>query len=101
MEYKRTRVELYPLDLPSPIENHRVTIIWGNDGWRYIPFLNIRDKFTETTYYRQNWEGVIAPPSHVEHDVTWILYSKKPRMWRETGKLQDEIYEERSPSQTK
>lgn len=101
MEYKRTLVEHYPFDFPNPIEKHEVTIVWGNDGWRYIPFLNIRDKFTETTYYRQKWEGVIAHPSHIEYDVTWTLYSQKPLMWRESGKLRDEIYEERSPNQTK
>ena len=101
MEYKRTLVEHYPFDFPNPIEKHQLTIIWGNDGWRYIPFLNIREKFTATKYYREHWDGVVALPTHIENDVIWTLYSQKPLMWRETGKWKDEIYEEKSPNQTK
>lgn len=100
MEYKRTLVEHYLFDFPSPIEKHEVTIIWGNDGWRYIPFLNIRDKFTYTKYYLEHWEGVVAMPEYIENNVTWTLYSHQPRMWRESGKLRDEIYEVKGPNQT-
>lgn len=100
MEYKRTPVEHYPFDFPKALETHVVTIIWGNDGWRYIPFLNIRDKFTSKKYYMEKWEGVVAPPCSIEMDVTWTLYSQKPRMWREVSNSKDEIYEVKNPSQT-
>lgn len=99
MEYKRTPVEHYLLDFPSPVEKHELTIIWGNDGWRYIPFLKLRDRFTETKYFLERWEGVIAIPTHTE-SVTWTLYSHQPRMWRESGQWKDEIYEVKNPNQT-
>jgi hypothetical protein len=100
MEYKRTLVEHYPFDFPSPLEKHELTIIWGDDGWRYIPFLKLRDRFTQGKYYMQRWEGVLAMPRHIENDVTWTLYSHQPRMWRETTKWKDEIYEAKTPNQT-
>lgn len=82
------------LVLPNPIDSKVVTIIWGNDGWRYIPELKIRDKFTQTRYYIEAWEGVIALPEHVEK-VNWTLYSHRPRLWKED----EEIYEEKVTNQ--
>jgi hypothetical protein len=44
----------------------KTTLIWGNDGWCYIPELKIRQRFTEKKYYREDWDGVIAMPEHIE-----------------------------------
>lgn len=41
-------------------------MIWGNDGWCYIPELTIRRKFTETGNIQEAWSGVIALPEHIE-----------------------------------
>lgn len=43
-----------------------LTLIWGNDGWCYIPELHIRRKFTEVGSHEENWNGVIAIPEHIE-----------------------------------
>jgi len=80
MEY--TKVEQSTLILKKPIESKNVTLIWSNDGWCYIPQLKIRQKFTETQYYREDWHGVIAMPEYIEQ-VNWILYSKEPLTWQE------------------
>lgn len=43
-----------------------LTIIWGNDGWCYIPQLKVREKFQEKDYIQEDWDGVIAMPEYVE-----------------------------------
>jgi hypothetical protein len=50
-------------------------MIWGNDGWCYIPQLNIRRKFKETHTIQENWKGVIALPEYVE-ELTFSEYEK-------------------------
>lgn len=87
-------LKLSQLVFPNPIDNKTITIIWGNDGWRYIPDLKIRDKFTQTKYYMETWEGVIALPEHVEN-INWTLYSHQPRLWKEG----EEVYEEKVSNQ--
>ena len=76
------------------IESKRVTIIWADDGWCYIPQLQMRQRFTETHYYREDWAGVIAMPEHIE-TVTWALYSKEPRVWQEDA----EVYSQKVSTQ--
>lgn len=44
----------------------QLTLIWGNDGWCYIPQLKVREKFQEKNYIQEDWEGVIAIPEYVE-----------------------------------
>lgn len=91
MNYQRVPLEHYTSTLPKPIKSKTVTMLWGNDGWCYIPQLQIRQKYTENTYVFQSWDGVIAIPAHTE-EVTWALYSESPRVWRE----QDEIFSQLS-----
>lgn len=81
MEYTRTVLSR------SPFKNPRnVTCIWGTDGWRYIPQLHIRDKFTPTHYTRETWDGVLAIPEHVE-TVSWAEHSKEQLSWTEGNEL--------------
>ena len=87
----------YDGGLATPIQEKHVTLVWGSDGWRYIPELNIRDMFTSNkTYIFQPWEGNLPLPEYVEK-ATWFLYSEKPRVWREKGEDFDELYEEKLP----
>jgi len=79
----------------KPIESKEVTLIWANDGWCYIPELRIRQKFTEKYYYNEDWSGVIALPEYIEN-ITWVLYSKEPRVWQEKGAQYNEIYSTKS-----
>lgn len=44
----------------------KLTLVWGNDGWCYIPQLKVREKFEEKDYIQEDWDGVIAMPEHVE-----------------------------------
>lgn len=67
-----------------------VTRIWSEDGWSYIPELKLREKFTDVHFFRENWEGIISRPLHVE---TLIRTTYSSLAWRETGKEFDEIYE--------
>jgi len=87
MEYIRT--EPSTLTLPK-IKGKKVTLIWANDGWCYIPQLNIRQRFTETHYYHESWTGIIAMPEYIE-EVERTLYSKEPLIWREN----DEVYSQK------
>lgn len=52
--------------LQSVLNTQKVTMIWANDGWCYVPQLNIRRKFKETHSIQENWTGVIAMPEYVE-----------------------------------
>lgn len=88
----RTATELYQYHLETPIQSKHVTIVYGNDGWTYIPELNIRRKFTVTHYKSENWEGNLPLPEHIEK-VEWSLYSENPFIWREKSDQFDEIYE--------
>lgn len=87
MEFARSPAKLSSYGSQT---SRTVTRIWSEDGWSYIPELSIREKFTETHFFREKWEGIISRPLHVE-TVTRTVYS--PVAWRETGKDFDEIYE--------
>lgn len=87
MEY----IKSTPSNLTNPIESKDVTLIWSTDGWCYIPQLKTRQKFTETHFFHEDWDGIIGMPAHTEQ-ITWILYSKEPRVWREQGEQHDELY---------
>jgi hypothetical protein len=75
----------------NPIKTQKVTTIWGNDGWCYIPELQLRQKFTENKYFREKWDGIIAMPEYIEN-ITWSLYSQSPLVWREKSSEFDYIY---------
>jgi hypothetical protein len=87
MEYKKLSIS----SLTKPIEVKKVTVIWGNDGWRYIPQLKLRQKFTETLFIQEEWDGVIAIPENVE-TINRQVYSLSPLVWREKGSQFDEAY---------
>ena len=70
----------------KPIESKKITIIWANDGWCYLPQLKIRQRFTEKLYFCESWEGVIAIPENIE-TIDWALYSKEPKVWREQNEV--------------
>lgn len=61
-----------------------LTMIWGNDGWCYIPQRNIRRKFTEDASIQEAWTGVIAMPEHIEtisvesYETTFPLKTSNP-----------------------
>ena len=76
MKYARIQTKL------KPLKSVNATFLWGNDGWCYIPELKIRQKFTETEYIFENWDGVTAMPLNIEK-LVWQLYSESPRIWRE------------------
>ena len=46
----------------------------------------MRQKMTETHYFHEKWDGVIAMPEFVEK-VSWRLLSEKPRVWQENDEL--------------
>jgi hypothetical protein len=69
-------------NLPKPLKSLEASFVWGNDGWCYIPQLKIRQKFTETKFFIEEWTGIIPMPSHFE-TLDFSLYSEKPRMWKE------------------
>lgn len=56
-------------------ENTKVTMIWANDGWCYIPQLSIRRKFKETHTIQEDWSGVIAMPEYIE-ELTLTSYEQ-------------------------
>lgn len=91
MDYTR----LEHCTLTSPIQSKEVTLIWGNDGWCYIPDLKMRQRYTESQYFFEFWDGVIAMPEHIEQ-VEWILYSESPRLWKEAS----ELFEQKPSNQT-
>ena len=53
-------------NLKNPLKTQVVNFIWGNDGWCYIPELKIRQKYTETKYFMEEWNGIIPMPCHHE-----------------------------------
>ena len=64
----------------------KTTLIWGNDGWCYIPELKIRQRFTEKKYYREDWDGVIAMPEYIEITER-SSQTKEPLAWQEGSEL--------------
>ena len=89
MDYQVQRFQSTSL---KAIESKQVTLIWGTDGWCYIPDLKLRHRFTETKYHRERWEGVIAMPQSIE-GIMWTQYSASPLVWRETGASFDYFFE--------
>ena len=87
MEYKKLSIST----LSKPIESKKVTFIWSNDGWCYIPELKLRQKFSETLFTQEEWDGVIAMPEYIE-TVNRHVYSVSPLVWREKGSQFDEVY---------
>ena len=64
----------------------KTTLIWGNDGWCYLPELKMRQRFTETKYYHEDWDGIIAMPEYVETTYRTVL-SKEPLVWQEGNEV--------------
>lgn len=89
MNYKR--IDISELGSIKPIESKEVTLIWANDGWCYIPQLKMRQKFTETKFTIEEWEGIIGIPEYIETIIRYV-YSKNPLVWREQGSQLDEVY---------
>jgi hypothetical protein len=91
MEYTK---KAYDGTLKTPLEETYVTFVWGTDGWRYVPELNIRDRFTDKTYIFESWEGNLPLPEYIEKGK-WFTYSHSPRIWREQGEEFDELFEQK------
>jgi hypothetical protein len=105
MQIKRMQPGSYPFEL-TPLQTRGVTNIWANDGWCYVPELQVRRKFRmmyEDDVFdiqEETWAGVI-PLSEYSESVTWTLYSQSPRVWKEQGQGFCELYVETSQTQSK
>jgi hypothetical protein len=96
MEYKRTPLKTSEFNSSKPIDVKHVTRIWGMDGWSYIPQLKTRERFTETHFFSENWEGIISPHLYSEQLIR-TMYSQSPLAWSEHG----ELYELTKPNHSK
>jgi hypothetical protein len=85
MEYTRQK-----LSTSASNESKKITLIWANDGWCYVPQLKMRRRFTETHYTQEDWNGIIAIPQHIE-TIEWVLYSKAPLVWSENNEIFSEV----------
>ena len=95
MEYTRkTTTDL------TPLKSIEVTLLWGNDGWCYIPELSVRQKFTETTYFSEKWTGILPLPLHIE-EVLWTIYSESPLVWGQKSQQLEEIFETKKKDNNK
>jgi len=74
--------KLNPGNLPKALKSMKTSFVWGNDGWCYIPELEIRQRFTETLFFIEEWTGIVPMPCHFE-TLEYTIYSEKPRMWKE------------------
>jgi hypothetical protein len=82
----------------KPIKTILITRIWGNDGWCYIPELNLRQKFftsgaDQLRLESQAYTGAIPFPEHSEL-LTYFLYSQSPLSWGEQGPWGYESFEQ-------
>lgn len=93
MNIKRYPTKHYQSDSIKPLFEIEITRIWASDGWCYIPQIIKREKFTETKFMEENWNGVIPIPVYSE-TLTRMVYSESPRVWREKGQGFDEVFEE-------
>jgi hypothetical protein len=46
----------------------------------------MRQRFTEKKYYREDWDGVIAMPEHIEVIERSVL-TKEPLVWQEGSEI--------------
>ncbi len=105
MHIKRIRPESYPFDL-TVIQSKDVTNLWSDDGWCYVPELQVRRKYRmmyEDDVFdvaEEPWNGV-TPLSEYSEQVIWTLYSQSPRVWGEKGQGFSELYVETSQTQSK
>ena len=99
-------VESYPLTLGTPLKIDYVTYLWCNDGWCYIPEIDIRRKYhttenpSELNITEEKWNGVFPVCEYLEL-VEMELYSKSPLIWKETILGSSELYVETTETQTK
>lgn len=93
MYIKRYPTKYFHFGSATPLEEVTVTRVWAQDGWCYVPQLLKREKFTESEYHDQPWDGIIPLPVYTETLVRTI-YSHSPMIWRERGMDFDEIFEE-------
>lgn len=104
MLVRKVAPESYPFDLGTPIEKKELTYLWCNDGWCYIPDLQIRQKFILTDslieLQQEPWQGVIPLPLQTEA-VTRVVYCQSPMVWMETSQGVSEIFSEIVPTQSK
>lgn len=93
MYIKRYPIKHFHSDSTTQPKEIIITRIWAQDGWCYIPQLLKREKFTETEFFEEDWDGVIPLPVYSETLIR-MVYSHAPRIWREKGQEFDEIFEE-------
>ena len=78
-------------ETPKFVKN--VTILWCDDGWSYIPELNLRRQYyaiKKSMKLRQElWEGTIPLPLHSEQ-VQLSQYSEM--VWREVSEDHDDLF---------
>lgn len=93
MDYERSTSTL--------AKNAKNTIlIWGNDGWCYIPELKMRQRFTENKYFREDWDGVIAMPEFIE-TIQRVVLSKEPLSWQEDCEIYSTVKTKKLPNTKK
>jgi len=78
----------------------KTTLIWGNDGWCYIPELKMRQRFTEKKYYREDWDGVVAMPEYIEI-IERSITTKEPLVWQEESEIFSAIRTKKSSNMKK
>lgn len=104
MLVKKLTLESYPFDLGNSIENKKLTYLWCNDGWCYVPELKLRQMFILQDplieIRKEHWTGAIPLPLQVE-EVTRVVYCQSPMVWMETVEGVSEIFSETAPTQSK
>lgn len=85
----------------SSSDGIKITRVWANDGWCYIPELKIRQLFSNPnntsntiSIKTEGWLGAIPSPCHIETGITHIDIADKPMIWEEMSDYVSERYEE-------
>jgi len=76
-----------------PLNFKKVSVVWWDDGWKYIPLLKIRRKFEHgfpfIDFTEELWDDSIPSKILYEELIVWTEYSAKPRLWTEHGHAED------------
>ena len=82
---KVDKTNLRPLIRPLNVK--KVTVLWCDDSWTYIPALKIRRKFSHASsflnYTEEVWDTSIPANVLYEETVVHTMYSTSPKIWTE------------------
>jgi hypothetical protein len=80
------------------LQKYKTIFVWSSDGWTYDTHQKTRRKFFNSNkdiiIEEEKLDSIVISGNEYMEEVEIILFSEKPRIWREKGDNFEETFEE-------